>query len=98
MSTVVRPGNLVEIPQEILHALNLREGSEVEWEATLDGKAALSEIAPKSVDPHPLRGFLVPYLKPGESGMASFLRWREEERELNFARERRLAGEPEPES
>lgn len=82
MTSVVRQGNLVSIPDEIARALNLHEGSRVEWEPSSDGAFILRGEA-SALPGRRLRGLLKPYLKPGESGVEEFLRWREEDAKLD---------------
>ena len=80
-------GNGVTKPQDVAREHGLREGSEVAWETTPDGQLVLRGLTSQLSEVRGLRGFLKPYLQPGEDGVESFLRWRNEERALEFAEE-----------
>lgn len=85
MSVVIR-GGAVPIPEEFAAEFGLREGTSVEWERTEDGRLALNQAPRRKASSQRLRGMLKPYLEPGESGVESFLRWREEDARLDGSR------------
>lgn len=83
MSLVVRRDLSVPIPEEMARDLGLHEGSPVEWERTPDGGLTLRPSRTRAEIARALLGAGQKYLKPGESGVEGFLKWREEERRLD---------------
>jgi bifunctional DNA-binding transcriptional regulator/antitoxin component of YhaV-PrlF toxin-antitoxin module len=82
MSLVVREGS-VPIPEEIAAEFGLREGTPVAGERTEDGRLTLRPALTRQEAAKRLRGMGRAWLKPGESGVEEFLKWRQEERELD---------------
>ncbi len=85
MSVVIREGS-VPIPEELATEFGLQDGAVAEWERTDDGRLALSPAPRFKGTSERLRGLLKPYLEPGESGVESFLKWREEDAQLDGSR------------
>ena len=83
MVTVVREEGSVPIPEELAREFGIHAGSEVEWERTEDGALKLRTHRSRAQAARSLLGAGRKYLEPGESGVEGFLRWRQEERELD---------------
>lgn len=83
MVTVVREEGSVPIPEELAREFGIHAGSEVEWERAEDGSLRLRLGASREEAIRSVRGAGRKYLEPGESGVEGFLRWRQEERELD---------------
>lgn len=80
MSNVVQSGPsgyLLPISEEVARAHNLREGVEVTWETTSEGRLVLAEKPRR--DPLSLRGSLKQMLAPEGGGVEAFLEWRRED-------------------
>lgn len=80
--TVVEEGS-VPIPEDLAHAFGIHKGSQIEWERTEDGALKLRATNDRLEAIRAIRGAGRKYLQPGESGVESFLKWRQEERELD---------------
>lgn len=83
MSLTVRDDLSVPIPEAMAEKLGLHRGSPVEWEFTDDGALKLRATNDRLEAIRAIRGAGRKYLKPGDSGVESFLKWRQEERELD---------------
>ena len=83
MNSDVQSGNLVPLPSEMAWEFGLHEGSRVEWVRTEEGAWTLRPETTRVEIARSLLGAGKKYLKPGESGVENFLRWREEERRLD---------------
>ncbi|AIE85296.1 AbrB/MazE/SpoVT family DNA-binding domain-containing protein [Fimbriimonas ginsengisoli] len=83
MSLVVREEGSVPIPEELAEEFGIHKGSQIEWERTADGSLTLRATMSREETIRAIRGAGRKFLKPGESGVESFLRWRQEERELD---------------
>ena len=83
MSLTVREEGSVPLPEELAHEFGIHKGSEIEWERTDDGALKLRVPNDRLEAVRRLRGMGRDLLKPGESGVEEFLKWRQEERELD---------------
>lgn len=83
MFLTVRDDLSVAIPEAMAEELGLHAGSPVEWERTDDGALKLRAAHDRLEAVRRLRGMGKALLKPGESGVESFLELRQEERELD---------------
>ncbi len=83
MSLVILEEGTVPLPEDLAQEFGLHKGSSVRWERTEDGALKLRPAMTREEAIRKLRGALKDTLKPGESGVESFLRWRQEERELD---------------
>lgn len=85
MSLTVREEGSVPLPEDLAQEFGIHKGSEIEWERTDDGalklRTAKSRLAAFDLFSETLRATL----KPGEDGMEWFLKWRQEERELDYS-------------
>lgn len=84
MSLVVREDNSVVLPEDLSRELGVHKGSEIEWERTDAGillKPRHATSRQEAVDR--LSGMGKAWLEPGENGVETFLKWRQEERELD---------------
>ena len=85
MPLVVREDNSVVLPDELAQELGVHTGNEIEWERTDAGILLKPRHATSRQEAiNRLLGSLKDTVKPGESGMEEFLKWRQEERELDF--------------
>ena len=82
MSVVIREGS-VPIPSDLVAELGLQDGTAVDVQRTDDGGLKIKPALTREEAIRRLRGSLKDTLKPGENGMESFLKWRQEERELD---------------
>lgn len=82
MSVVIREGS-VPLPAEWLQEHGIHEGSELEWKRGDDGSLNLRPLRTRSEIARSLLGAGRRFLKPGESGVDEFLKWRQEEREMD---------------
>jgi bifunctional DNA-binding transcriptional regulator/antitoxin component of YhaV-PrlF toxin-antitoxin module len=80
MSITVREEGFVPIPEDLAQEFGIHAGSHIEWERTDDGRLALRPAMSRSEAVRTLRGMGKQWLKPGESGVSSFLQWRDDER------------------
>ncbi len=83
MSLVVREEGSVPIPEDLAEEFGVHKGSSVEGEQTEDDRLALHTHSSRAEAARKLLGLGEAWLKPGESGVESFLKWRQEERELD---------------
>ncbi|CAN5600414.1 hypothetical protein BH11ARM2_BH11ARM2_28960 [soil metagenome] len=83
MSIIVREEGLVPLPEDWAQEFGIHMGSEIEWERTEGGALTLRARNRRLEAIDRLRGMGKAWLKHGESGVESFLRWRQEERELD---------------
>ena len=83
MSLVILEEGAVPIPEDLAQEFGLHKGSSFQWERTEDGALKLRPAMTREEAIEWLRGSLKDTLKPGENGMESFLKWRQEERELD---------------
>ena len=83
MSIIVLEEGSVPIPEDLAQEFGIHKGSQVEWERTEDGALKLRPASTREEVVRRMRGALKDTLKPGESGVESFLKWRQEERELH---------------
>ncbi|RYG38053.1 hypothetical protein EON81_04780 [bacterium] len=80
MSIVVREDLSVPISEEMAEQMGLHPGSSVQWERAQDGSYILRPVLPREEAVRRLRGMSKSWLKPGESGVESFLQERQIER------------------
>ena len=83
MSLVILEEGSVPLPEDLAQEFGLHKGSSVRWERTEDGALKLRPATSREEAIDRLMGSLKDTVKPGESGMESFLGWRQEERELD---------------
>lgn len=83
MSLTVRDDLSVPIPEALAEEMGLHAGSQVEWERTDDGALKLRTVSERLAAFDRLGEILKGTFEPGESGMGWFLKWRQEERELD---------------
>ncbi len=86
MSLVVQEEGSVPIPEDLAHEFGIHKGSQIDWVRTEKGTLELCPARTarqQAIDR--LLGSLKDTVKPGESGMEQFLKWRQEERELDYS-------------
>ena len=71
------------LPEDLAQEFGIHKGSEIEWERTDDGALKLRAANKRLEAIDRLMGSLKHTVKPGESGVEEFLKWRQEERELD---------------
>jgi len=83
MSLVILEEGAVPIPKDLSQEFGLHKGSSFRWERTEDGALKLLTSVASGGAGSRLLGILKPYVKPEGDGVEAFLKWRQEDRELD---------------
>lgn len=79
VKTVVTGKNQVTIPAALARELNIKAGTELEWELSEDRSLILRPVESREDMIRRLEGILRPYLKPGDDPIGDLIRERIEE-------------------
>ena len=83
MSLVVREEGSVPLPEDLAQEFGIHKGSHVEWERTEDGALKLRSANSRLAAFDRFSKALKATVRPGDGDPDWFLRWRQEEREMD---------------